>query len=245
MSRTYNVIKEYQQFLLQEKNLGGQKYSHIKTGKIVEKLQNFGWNISDFSVKRKDGEAFYKQFHIARMRNENFKINDDYLEVIIGNSYDCSKSAYIKLGVYRVICANGLEVGDTFFSEKFKHIGINKEQKMLKSVQDLLEKMPMLISKIEKMQNKQLTPKEKFKLAYRCLRKRKFNAEKNVIDFQDFLKPLREGDKNNDAYSVLNVVQEKLLRTGVKVTKGRKIAPISEIKRQSELNGYIFDQFAA
>jgi hypothetical protein len=41
------------------------------------------------------------------------------------------------------------------------------------------------------------------------------------------------------------VVQEKLLRTGVKVTKGRKIAPISEIKRQSELNGYIFDQFAA
>ena len=231
--------------LTQSENLGTKKYNHIKTENVISFFEKNGWQkIATSSKFGKNGGN--KQFHVVIMENLKFNNLMGNPRIIIGNSYDCSKSLELRLGFFRTICANGLVAGETLYKFNKKHVGnFILEKLLINEYSKIVAKLNELNSQIQKMSNKILTPKQKFKKAYGIIRQSGYKLNNKVIDFSHVLKAERKADKGNDAFKVMNVIQEKIMRIGIKTIEGSKLQKIRSNKKRYEVNQIIWEKFAA
>lgn len=238
------------ELLGQAENTLTSKYKHHKTQNTVDFFINKGWKVVEvLFTKTNILEKKGKQKHLVRMRNDAFKQGNDNVDIIITNSYDGTTCLVLNLGFFRFVCSNGLIVGESLFEEKIKHIGKLFDEKLENAYEKLVASIIPLKDEIDKIKAKELTPKQKYKFAYSCIRKGK-NTEGKVIDFRKVLEPLREGDKGNDAWRVFNVIQEKLTDTGIDLVtpafkRGKK--PQKKLRgigahNLVEINKFMFDE---
>jgi len=224
-----------------QENLGSSKYKHITTQEVINRIEE-SLNITDIKIKKT------KKFlgkHIVEMMTDISIGYDSFLTVILINSYNAKNAFQFRLGVYRLICSNGVIAGRDYFKERIIHMGDTEEQ-----LEKVLERLPIVADMLEKdilrASNQILNPQDRFKLAFRAIRMRGVPS-KSQIDFREFLKPLRGGDRNPDKWSVFNIAQEKLTRTGFHVFengKRKKIKAIKGIQSSNELNQKLFSLVA-
>lgn len=208
-------MEQQKEILTQTQNDGSSKYKHHKTQDTIDFFVNRGWFVSNIShTKTHKIEKAGKQKHVVRMRNNAFKLNSDNIDILITNSYDGSTCLVLNLGIFRLVCANGLVVGETLFEEKIKHVGMLFDEKLENAYEKLVAAIVPLRDEIETIKKKTLSPKEKYKFASRCIRKGKDTTGK-VINFRKVLEPLRDADQGNEAWKVFNLIQEKLTVTGI------------------------------
>jgi len=222
-----------------ELNLGTEKYKHVKTQDVINHLKS-KMTITDVKVKKSRSTSMFSK-HIVELRTDTKIGTDSFLTLILTNSYDGKHALNFRLGVYRLVCSNGLIAGTDFFRERVLHIGNTYKQ-----LDQVVETLPMVAKQLETIINRassiEMNAQDRFKLIYRALRIRGVPSDAQ-IDFRGVLKPLRVGDTNNDKWSVFNIVQEKLTRTGFHVFengKPKKIRAIKGIHSQNELNQKLF-----
>ena len=235
-----------------------KKYLFVNTETIIDDLDKLGWKPVEAAQRKsikKEGTIFSK--HMVAFQNPDIKItsgdgDDAYPRILLTNSHDGMQAFKFSVGIFRLVCSNGLVVADEQFSDfKIKHKGYTFGE-LRKVVRQAVEDLPNKVQIMNDMKNRILTRDEKNKLALDAMLIRAgvtpdseqaeaFNYDDETID--DILDPKRDADKGNDLWRVFNVVQEKITQgdfhaalTGAKVRKVRKIQSFEkDIKVNKEL----------
>ena len=221
------------------------KYLFVNTETIIDDLEKLGWlpvQAAQRKSRKVGGTIFSK--HMVSFQNPNIKItsndgDDAYPRILLTNSHDGMQAFKFSVGIFRLVCSNGLVVADEQFSDfKIKHKGYTFGQ-LRNVVKQAVADLPNKVQVMNDMKNRTLTQEEKNKLALDAMLIRanitpgskeatKFNYDDETIE--DILEPKRDEDKGNDLWRVFNVVQEKITQgdfhaalTGAKVRKVRKI----------------------
>ncbi|HIP19020.1 MAG TPA: DUF932 domain-containing protein [Sulfurovum sp.] len=192
------------------------KYHFIPTIDVITKITEYGWHpvsVQEANVRDLDKEGYQK--HLVRFRHFDDLLNpkDNSVELLLFNSHDRSTAFSISAGIYRFVCANGLVIAESIFeSYKIKHIG-ERENDVANAVERITDIKPLLEQKIHSFESVKLQDAEKRSFAKAAIPLR---FEKHLeVDYNDLLLPHRKEDEHDDLYTVLNVIQENLLRGNV------------------------------
>ena len=226
-----------------------EKYSLISSIDVINELKNsYNWHVTSVQVAPvKDESREDKQVHCVRLRHFDDLIapQESAVEILFFNSFDRSKAFSISVGIYRFSCANGLVVGKTFDSYKLRHIG-DLEHNLEEIIAKITEFKPKLEQKIRNFSSLMLSQLEMETFAKLAV-PLKF-APHLEVDSKQLLEPHRDEDrKDTSLYTVLNVLQENLIRsnniTGVNKETGRRFTSreITSLSKDYEINVALFD----
>jgi len=213
------------------------KYKMLTTQETLKDFTDKGFFIDKVNkgkhYKEKSGEY---AAHIVRLRHNDLKIGNDYIEVVISNSYDGTIPFSINLGIFRLVCSNGMVVGDSVYSASIKHIGQDFYKQVNLYLNEALTKIDVLKLQVEKLKNTELTVNQVKDLANKVFLER-LKSVKNLklIDLENSLVRERLDDLGNDAWTILNVVQEKILRGGIHYVYDREIKDENDKSKVIEL----------
>ena len=224
-----------------------QHYHFIPTIDVIEEIRYHRWypvSVQESGVRNLDKEGY--QRHLVRFRHFNDLINpsENAVELLLFNSHDRSTAFSISAGIYRFVCANGLVIADTIFERyKIKHIG-NRTNDVQHAIENIMQFKPRLEEKIHTFESIELKDSEKLSFAKAAVPLR-FEPHLQV-DAHDLLIPHRQEDERDDLYTVMNVIQENLLRgniSGINTQTGRRFTSkeITSIPKDVEINQKLWD----
>ena len=233
------------------------KYLFVNTETIIDDLDKLGWKPVQASQRASRGKSTIFSKHMIAFQNPDLKIkgkdgDDSFPRIIMTNSHDGMQAFKFSVGIFRLVCSNGLVVADEQFSDfKIKHKGYTFSE-LRGVVNQAVADLPNKVEVLNQMKQRVLTQDEKNKLALDAMlvragivpgseKAKKFNYDDETII--DILDPKRDEDKGDDLWRVFNVVQEKITQgdfhaalTGAKVRKVRKIKSFEkDLKVNKEL----------
>ena len=225
------------------------KYTLISSIDIINHLRDrFNWYVTSVQVSQvKDESRENKQVHLVRLRHfDSFlEEKESVPELIFFNSFDRTKAFSISIGLYRFCCCNGLILGETFDSYKLRHIG-DLDNSLDKIIAKVSNYKPKLEEKVKEYSNTMLSQLEMETFA-RLAAPLKF-APHLEVDTKQLLVPQRQEDmKDTSIYTVLNIIQENLIRAndviGVNKETGRRFTSkgITSLKKDYEINVGVFN----
>lgn len=163
-------------------------------------------------------------------------------EIVLINSHDGSSAYRLMLGLFRVVCSNGLLLPEgTEENICIRHFGDVVDVVIERSAQ-IMKRAPQLLSTVRSWASMQLSFEEQNSLAEAALYARfpdlqgKINAP---ITPAQLLEPRRSADVGSDLWRTLNRIQENAIRGGLQgVQDGRSVVTreIKEIDRIVKLN---------
>jgi len=215
-----------------------KKYLFVNTETIIDDLEKLGWLPVQAAQRksRKEGGTIFSK-HMVAFQNPEIKItsadgDDAYPRILLTNSHDGMQAFKFSVGIFRLVCSNGLVVADEQFSDfKIKHKGYTFGE-LRNVVRQAVEDLPNRVQVMNDMKNRILTEDEKRKMALDAMLIRAGVKELKYDEetITDILDPKREADKGDDLWRVFNVIQEKVTQgdfhaalTGANVRKVRKI----------------------
>jgi len=233
------------------------KYLFVNTETIIDDLDKLGWKPVQAAQRKSRSKSTIFSKHMIAFQNPDLKIkgkdgDDSFPRIIMTNSHDGMQAFKFSVGIFRLVCSNGLVVADEQFSDfKIKHKGYTFDE-LRGVVNQAVADLPNKVEVLNQMKQRVLTQDEKNKLALDAMliragiepgseKAKKFNYDDETII--DILDPKRDEDKGDDLWRVFNVVQEKITQgdfhaalTGAKVRKVRKIKSFEkDLKVNKEL----------
>lgn len=227
------------------------KYVQANTETVIDDLEKLGWKpVQAKQCRTNKKSSGVRSLHMIAFQNPDVKIVkqdsdggetvDSWPRIILTNSHDGFNSFKFLVGMFRVVCSNGLIVGDNeMVNMSIKHI--NYDFEVLRDiVKTAIEQVPNIVCQMNSMKNTVLTQDEKVELAKSVVKIRKGieDDEKFEIDedtIMDILDPKRNEDKSDDLWTVFNICQEKMINgeysdvnSNNKVRKQRKITSIKK-----------------
>jgi len=188
------------------------KYNKVHTNDILEQFARHGWYEHKRTMVNSVVYAGYQK-HMVRLRNEAFKIGDDNLEIVLTNSHNGRSSVVIQCGIYRMVCSNGMIIGEEFAKYRIRHIGFTYS-KLNKAIIDAEVQLYRLKDAVCKMKSTKLTEQQKHELRYRCFKTRLEGTSATNINFLK-LTLKRQADDRSDLWTYYNRVQEAVIRGGI------------------------------
>lgn len=234
------------------------KYLHVNTETIIDDLDKLGWKPVTAAMRKSKGKTTIFSKHMISFQNPDIMIkgkdgDDAFPRIIMTNSHDGFNAFQFKVGIYRLVCSNGLVVADEEFSDfKIRHKGYTFNE-LRNVVSEAVKTLPAKVEVLNKMKSKILTQEEKNKLALDAMIIRagiklntpeatKFNYDEETIE--DILEPTRDADKGDDLWKVFNIVQEKVTQGGfsaaLKGAKVRKVRKIKSFEKDLKINQDLF-----
>lgn len=207
------------------------KYSFISTFDCVEALAKEGFlpvKAQESRCLNIENKPFVK--HLLRFRNKQYfdkslVVGDVIPEIVLVNSHNGSTSYQIKAGLYRLVCSNGLVVGNDFAQRSIRHQG-DIVSKVLEATGEIIEVFPEVIETSREWQTNYLSPEKKREFAQKAL-SIKWNEGEAPILPERLLNPYRTQDMRNDLWTVYNVIQERLIRGGMTYSRRNESGRIS------------------
>lgn len=193
------------------------KYEVITSGEIADVLKNNNLYLHNLVVTGiKDRE--FATHHMRFRFKESLDILDKKVyipEIVVTNSYNGRSSLQFRIGIYRIICSNGLVVGNDYYTWKVRHI--NNE---FKNIPNIISKMVKAFKsvdhKINQMRDRELNEVEIRSFIYEALKIRlglMSNTKiHTLINPEVLLRARRAEDCSNKLWHVYNKVQEGLIR---------------------------------
>ena len=232
------------------------KYVHANTMTVVEDLAKLGWfPVQAKQCRNKKNSSGIRSYHMIAFQNPDVKITktldngekivDTYPRIILTNSHDGFNSFKFMVGLFRLICSNGLVVcNNQMVDMSIRHINYDFEE-LRRIVESAIEQVPNIVNTMNDMRNVMLTDEQKTALATEVVKIRKgFEDDENyVVDaevVEDILTPVRNEDKGNDLWTIFNICQEKMIKGGFgfrgATNKLRKQRGITSIKKDMDFN---------
>lgn len=231
------------------------KYIQANTMTVVEDLAKLGWYpVQAKQCRNKKNSSGIRSFHMIAFQNPDIKITktmengekvvDTYPRIILTNSHDGFNSFKFMLGMFRMVCSNGLIVcNNQMVDMSIRHINYDFEE-LRKIVASAIEQVPDIVNTMNEMRNVMLTDEQKTALATEVVKIRKGVDDDNyVVDteiVEDILTPVRAEDSGQDLWTIFNICQEKMIKGGFGLknnkNKLRKQRNITSIKKDMEFN---------
>lgn len=232
------------------------RYVQANTETVINDLEKLGWYpVQAKQCRTNKKSSGIRSLHIICFQNPNVKIAkqnsngnetiDTWPRIILTNSHDGFNSFKFFLGLFRLVCSNGLVVGDTeLVNMSVKHINYDFET-LRDIVKTAIEQVPNIVCQMNTMKNMVLSEENKIELAKNVVKIRKGieDNEKYEIDedtIMDILEPKRNEDKSDDLWTIFNICQEKMIKGEYSDVgsnnKHRKQRKITSIKKDIDFN---------
>jgi hypothetical protein len=216
------------------------KYIQTPTSRVVEDLMNLGWVVTKAQeVRSKKYKGFQK--HIVVFRNPDIMIkgkdgDDAFPQILLTNSHDGKAAFNFRVGIFRLVCSNGLVVADADFSNvSIRHMNYTFESLQAR-INEVIDKLPGLVQKINLFKSTKLTEEQMAEFAFKAAILR----TKAKVNVEELLMVERNEDQGNDLWSVFNRVQEKLIGGSFRSGK-RKSRSVKSFQKDIEINEQLFE----
>jgi hypothetical protein len=223
------------------------KYTFIPTERVLTGLMSADFLPVDARQTHARRSSPLHARHILRLRRryEVVSLKDSVPEVVVVNGHSANQSYEIRLGLFRVICTNGMIVSrGAFPAYRVTHRG-NIVDEVIAGALKVAESFECLAAQVERMEERRLFKDEQVVFAARALALRFPEPAQGGIAPSQLLTCRRAEDVGDDLWHVFQRCQEGLLRGGFsrRSASGRLIRTraISSISRDIELNGRLWD----
>jgi hypothetical protein len=223
------------------------RYTFIPTERVLAGLINVGFVPVDARQTRTRSKSPIHARHIVRLRRrfETVQLNDSVLEVLFLNSHDGTSAYQLRIGIFRVVCTNGLIVSRSAFpTQCVRHRGNIVDQVVIGALQ-MTEKFESLAARIEHMEQRRLPKDEQISFAERALELRYPKGAASGLEPAQLLTARRAEDVGDDLWRVTNRIQENLLRGGLmrRTLTGRlmRTRSITAIAQDVRINSGLWD----
>ena len=223
------------------------KYKLAKTSDMIKRIEGLGFTMDKFvalKVRKKERQGYQK--HRAIFTSPLLKETSDGVpQLLLTNSHDGSSSVVLQLGFFRYVCSNGLIVGSNIIEPvRVRHSGNDFDDRLIVAINHIVAQAHKLTESIDKLKATKLTNAEIIAFQREALQKRLGD-----VKIESFSMPIyREEDKANDLFTVMNVVQENLIRGGARVIleqdgkrKDKAVRRVNSMLTQTEINTMLWD----
>lgn len=218
-----------------------KRYNFVPTTDIIDKMANQGWVVTNAkqSSTKKDLRREYG-VHILEFQNPEVYIKGEGTSiearptVVFINSHDGTRPLQSELGIFRLVCSNGLVIkSQDFGGFRERHTKLTND-----AVKALLDEktqlMEQAIGKINRWNGLEMKAIDMRKFATDALILR-IGEERQPEDHEVFsiLEARRDADKSNTLWHVFNRVQENLIKGGFDIGNRRARAitnPTQDLK---------------
>lgn len=217
------------------------RYGFIPTATVVDALRSEGWfpvQAREQRVRLEDKRGFTR--HVVRLRRDGLsldKVGDTIPEIVLLNSHDGTSAYQMHAGLFRLVCSNGLVVADTTFGKiSIRHSG-DVVGRVIEGTAEIVQDLPRLSESVREMQAIDLRPEERRAFANAALGLRDSALP---VEPEQALRPRRYADNASDLWTTFNVVQENVIRGGLRsrTSTGRRThtRAIGSIQEDTRLN---------
>lgn len=205
------------------------RFTPVPTIDIVRGLQREGFEVFS-ATQAKTRDASKRDFtkHMVRLRNTSFRpqANGDTFEIVLVNGNDGSSAYRMMPGFFRMVCTNGLIVGESLGEIRVRHSG-NAMHDVIEGAYTVLSDAPKVVDRVQSFRALSLNRDEALAFATAAHQLR-FPAA--ALDAEDpafspapvdpirLLSARRQEDmaERSNLWGVFNVVQENVIRGGQK-----------------------------
>jgi hypothetical protein len=224
------------------------KYKLAKTSEMIKNIEGLGFKMDKFvalKVRKKERQGFQK--HRVIFTSPLLKATTDGVpQLLLTNSHDGSSSVILQLGFFRFVCSNGLVVGNNVVTPiRVRHSGEDFEERLTVAINHIVAQAEKLTASIDRLKAKRLTSAEIMSFQREALQKRLGD-----VKIESFYVPsYRSEDEEQDLFTVMNVVQENLIRGGARVIieddkgnrKSKSVRRVNSLISQTEINTMLWD----
>jgi len=221
------------------------KYTQVPTLHIINAMRDNGF-VPVTAGQRRTIDPARRDFarHIIKFRalsNMVMGAQDVVPEIVLLNSHDGSSAYKMLLGIFRLVCANGLIVSESIAASiTVRHTGgHNTIDRILSAARTIAQSGADSFNSINTWRGIELSSEARTRYAQGAFDLYRGNKDIKVY-IPSLIAPIRRADTGNSLWSVFNVVQEKLIRGGFHAQNGRgyyrRARAINSIDRDVTLN---------
>lgn len=225
------------------------RYRFVSTKTVVEALGQQGiypYAVQQSKARSSNGQLYAK--HLLRFRYFGQStipvVGGAVPEIVVSNSHNTFSSYWLRFGIFRFVCTNGLIVAERQFGATVIRHTADVVDKVLGATDRIVRLFPRLVEKVEQWTKTTLTVSRQEEFAQRALGLR-WTPEETPIKAYELLKARRPDDTGDSLWSVFNRVQENLEKGGLSFERGvttkgaarqNKTRSISGVDANLELN---------
>lgn len=239
-----------------------ERYEFIPTSKVIDFMAENSWfpvEAKEVRVRKEENNGYQK--HIVRFRHPEISFNEvngdrNLVDILLTNSHNGTSSFKFQVGVFRLVCSNGLVIQtQDFGSERVRHFSSEDENKFQEKLEEtlaiLIDRIPMTVDIISKMQQSVINDQQVGEMALKAAEIKFQDRVKNINTDQlvdELVLVNREEDEGNNVWVVFNRLQEKLLNGDYtyinnksKRRKPRRARSVNNIAQSNKLNTKLFE----
>lgn len=235
-----------------------ERYVQANTEMVIDDLAKLGWYPVDAKqCREKRNSSGIRSFHMVAFQNPDVKlmrkevgadgegIVEAYPRIILTNSHDGFNSFKFMVGLFRLVCSNGLVIATEKFADmSIRHMNYDFEE-LRKMVAQVVVEVEEQAKCMTQMLQTEVTTEQALNIAENAIRIRKGVALKiSQQALLDMITPKRDEDKGMDLWRVFNVVQEHMMhgdfRSFNAKGKERKSRPLKSVTKGIDANKQLF-----
>lgn len=226
-----------------------ERYAQIPTAEVLDGLLSDGWGITFAAqAKARDADGREHTKHVVRLRRAGeLALRQEFPEVILYNSHNGTSAFRLMAGFFRLVCLNGLVVGQVDRGVSVPHRG-NVIEGVRAGAHEIGHELAEVAPLIEDMKTTPLNTEESRLLASHALALRFDDDTAGRVD--DALRTRRYEDRPREAnlWTTYNVVQENVIRGGIRAertdangrSKTTRARAVGSVERDLKLNAQLF-----
>lgn len=215
------------------------RYTFIPTIDVLNALRKEGFQpfmVTQARTRIPGKQDFTK--HMIRLRNMSgfhAQVGQEVNEIVLLNSHDGSSSYQMMPGVFRVVCTNGLVSGRSHDDIRVRHGG-DVIDNVIEGAFRVVEDFERIADQRDSMKALSLNEGERGAFANAAL-SLKYDTEAGPapVTESQILRARRMDDAKLDMWSTLNVVQENMIKGGLRGRTG-KTREVKGIDQDVKLN---------
>jgi len=211
-------------------------YTFISTERVLTALASAGFLPVEARQAVRARSPLHAR-HLIRLRRrvETIALRDAIPEILFLNSHDGTSAYQLRVGLYRVICTNGLVVSAGVFPTwRVRHRG-DVVADVVEAALEISARFELLAAVVDRMERTQLDRLQQLDFAAEAVALRFPKDSPGAVEPSRFLVVRRSEDVGNDLWRTFNVLQENLMQGGIprrsvsnRLSRTRRITAIRE-----------------
>jgi Domain of unknown function (DUF932) len=201
-------------------SLVSSKYQFIPTKQILNILADFGWfptQVREARTQIEENQGYQKhaiQLFNHRL-NDDLAVGDTLPQILLTNSHSGTAAFEFHLSLLEKVCLNGLIVEQATSERMRIHHRGQIEQLVSQIVQKALTNLPKVLQQAERFKQIKLDNEERLHFVQDAIELR-FDGEKYAVNPSELLYARRSAQREPTLWNTYNVVQEALIRGGIR-----------------------------
>lgn len=203
------------------------RYNFISSREIADEFAKDDWHLvgaSEVRVRKPERQGFQKHLMRFTHASQLHLSNTERVETLVVNSHDGANSLQIGAGVFRFVCANGVVVADTTVATiRLSHVGLQMDT-VLGASHSILSAASNVRNTIDLWKGTEISNDDAMHLAEQGIKLRwgnELTPDQYPVTPTTLLRRQRPDDMPKDLWTTFNVVQENLIRGGIRDAHSR------------------------